>query len=177
MGASIDTGGNKKSFDVELNIVPFIDLMSCLTAFLLVTAVWVNIAQITITPKGKQRPDVQPPDTPLPVISVLLQPDVVYIGVGRTDKAFPVTQAKKTAVGEDGKPTYDWTTFETDLTKLKAEEDFAERGDIEIAAESNNPLNPVIYQDVIQAMDIAVKVGFQQVNLSEPTSLSWRPTL
>jgi biopolymer transport protein ExbD len=171
MGAAIDTGGSKKSFDVELNIVPFIDLMSCLTAFLLVTAVWVNIAQITIQPKGKQRPDVQPPDTPIPVISVLLQPDVVYIGVGRTDKAFPVTQAKKNA-GE-----YDWTTFETDLTKLKAEEDFAERGDIEIAAESLNPLNPVKYDDVIHAMDLAVKVGFTQVNLSEPSSLSWRPTL
>ena len=171
MGASIDTGGNKKSFDVELNIVPFIDLMSCLTAFLLVTAVWVNIAQITITPKGKQRPDVQPPDTPLPVISVLLQPDVVYIGVGRTDKSFPVTQARKNA------GAYDWTTFETDLAKLKEDEAFAERGDIEIAAESTNPLNPVKYADVIQAMDIAVKVGFQQVNLSEPTSLSWRPTL
>lgn len=171
MGAAIDTGGNKKSFDVELNIVPFIDLMSCLTAFLLVTAVWVNIAQITITPKGKQRPDVQPPDNPLPVISVLLQPDVVYIGVGRTDKAFPVTQAKKTA-GE-----YDWTMFEKDLASLKAEEDFAERGDIEIAAESTNPLNPVTYDNVVHAMDIAVKVGFTQVNLSEPTALSWRPTL
>ncbi|HVV88310.1 MAG TPA: biopolymer transporter ExbD [Kofleriaceae bacterium] len=172
MGASIDTGGNKKSFDVELNIVPFIDLMSCLTAFLLVTAVWVNIAQITITPKGKQRPDVQPPDTPLPVISVLLQPDVVYIGVGRTDKAFPVTQAKKEPGGD-----YDWTTFETDLGKLKGEEDFAERGDIEIAAESTNPEHPVKYDDIIHAMDLAVKVGFTQVNLSEPSSLSWRPTL
>ena len=172
MGASIDTGGNKKSFDVELNIVPFIDLMSCLTAFLLVTAVWVNIAQITITPKGKQRPDVAPPDTPIPVISVLLQPDVVYIGVGRTDKSFPVTQAKK---GPDGE--YDWTTFETDLAKLKAEEEFAERGDIEIAAESTNPINPVTYDNVVHAMDIAVKVGFTQVNLSEPSSLSWRPTL
>jgi biopolymer transport protein ExbD len=175
MGAAIDTGGSKKSFDVELNIVPFIDLMSCLTAFLLVTAVWVNIAQITITPKGKQRPDVQPPDTPIPVISVLLQPDVIYIGVGRTDKAFPVTQAKKDNPGPNGQ--YDWTTFETDLGKLKAEEDFAERGDIEIAAESSNPLNPVKYQDIIHAMDLAVKVGFTQVNLSEPTSLSWRPTL
>jgi biopolymer transport protein ExbD len=171
MGASIDTGGNKKSFDVELNIVPFIDLMSCLTAFLLVTAVWSNIAQLTITPKGKQRPDVQPQDNPPPVISVLLQPDVVYIGVGRTDKAFPVTQARK-ANGE-----YDWTTFETDLGRLKGEEDFAERGDIEIAAESVNPLNPVKYEDVIHAMDLAIKVGFTQVNLSEPTSLSWRPTL
>ena len=173
MGAAIDTGGNKKSFDVELNIVPFIDLMSCLTAFLLVTAVWVNIAQITITPAGKNRPDVQPPDNPVPVISVLIQPDVAYIGVGRTDKAFPVTQAKK----DSNTKEYDWTTFETDLTKLKAEEDFAERGDIEIAAESSNPLNPVRYDDIIQAMDIAVKVGFTQVKLTEPTSLAWRPTL
>src|SRR5687768_11117751 len=151
MGAAIDTGGSKKSFDVELNIVPFIDLMSCLTAFLLVTAVWVNIAQITITPKGKQRPDVQPPDTPVPVISVLLQPDVIYIGVGRTDKAFPVTQARKTGTDPEGKPTYDWATFETDLAKLKAEEDFALRGDIEIAAESANPENPVKYDHIIQA--------------------------
>ena len=51
MAASIGTG-DKKSVNVELNIVPFIDLMSCLTAFLLVTAVWVNIAQINIQPKG-----------------------------------------------------------------------------------------------------------------------------
>jgi biopolymer transport protein ExbD len=177
MGAAIDTGGSKKSFDVELNIVPFIDLMSCLTAFLLVTAVWSNVAQLTITPRGKQRPDVQPPDNPVAVISVLLQPDVIYIGVGRTDKAFPVTQAKKGQIGEDGRPTYDWATFENGLIALKAEDDFALRGDIEIAAESANLDNPVRYDDVIHAMDLAVKVGFTQVNLSEPTSLSWRPTL
>ena len=34
MGAAIDTGGNKKSFDVELNIVPFLDIiMNVLDAF------------------------------------------------------------------------------------------------------------------------------------------------
>jgi hypothetical protein len=33
MGAAIDTGGgDKKSVNVDLNIVPYIDLMSCLTA-------------------------------------------------------------------------------------------------------------------------------------------------
>jgi biopolymer transport protein ExbD len=50
MGAAVGTGDGKKSVNVELNIVPFIDLMSCLTAFRLVTAVWVNIAQINIQP-------------------------------------------------------------------------------------------------------------------------------
>ena len=56
MGAAIGAGGDSKhDVNVELNIVPFIDLMSCLTAFLLVAAVWVNIAQINIQPKGKTR--------------------------------------------------------------------------------------------------------------------------
>ena len=54
MGAAVGTD-EKGSVNVELNIIPFIDLMSCLTAFLLVTAVWVNIAQINIQPKGKTR--------------------------------------------------------------------------------------------------------------------------
>ena len=43
------------SVDVQLNVVPFIDLMSCLTAFLLVTAVWSTYAQIKIEPKGINR--------------------------------------------------------------------------------------------------------------------------
>ena len=44
--AQIEETGGGKSRNVELNIVPFIDLMSCLTAFLLVTAVWVNTARL-----------------------------------------------------------------------------------------------------------------------------------
>ena len=51
MGADLDTG-KKGSRNVNLNIVPFIDLMSCLTAFLLVTAVWSNLSQIDIEAKG-----------------------------------------------------------------------------------------------------------------------------
>lgn len=174
MGASIDTGGGKKSFDVELNIVPFIDLMSCLTAFLLVTAVWSNIAQLTITPKGKQRQDVQPPDNPVPVISVLVQHDTIHIGVGRGPGYAP-TEAKRTGYANDGRPLYDWGKFEQDLTKLKGEADFEERSDIEIAAQTTDPAKRVHYADLIQAMDVAVKVGFTQVNLSQPTDLSWRP--
>ena len=47
-----DSGGGSKKVDVHLNIIPFIDLMTVLTAFLLVTAVWTNLAQISIKPKG-----------------------------------------------------------------------------------------------------------------------------
>ena len=82
MGASLGTG-DKKSVNVELNIVPFIDLMSCLTAFLLVTAVWVNIAQINIQPKGKTRDNGNPEPEEIVRLSVLVQADRIWIGLSR----------------------------------------------------------------------------------------------
>ena len=110
MGAAIDTG-DKKSFNVELNIVPFIDLMSCLTAFLLVTAVWSEIARITIQPKGKSRSNEPPPDEIPAKISVLIQPDMIYVGVSSAP-IDPVI-AKK----ENGE--YTWSTVESALTALR----------------------------------------------------------
>ncbi|MCB0390526.1 MAG: biopolymer transporter ExbD [Bdellovibrionales bacterium] len=43
-----DGGGNKRSSNVEVNIVPFIDLMSVLIIFLLITAVWTQVSMIQI---------------------------------------------------------------------------------------------------------------------------------
>lgn len=168
MGASIDTGSDKKSVNVELNIVPYIDLMSCLTAFLLVVAVWVNLAQITIQPKGKARGGDPIPGDP-PKISVLLQHDTMYVGVANMTIDAVVL---KRPPGAD----FDWTGLEAALTALKRESEFAERTDIEVSAESTTTA-PLTYDHVIHAMDVAVKAGFTQVELTEPTSLSWRPTL
>jgi biopolymer transport protein TolR len=39
-------GGQNDKFNTEVNVVPFIDLLSCLISFLLITAVWVQIAAI-----------------------------------------------------------------------------------------------------------------------------------
>jgi biopolymer transport protein ExbD len=167
MGAAIDTG-NSKSFNVELNIVPFIDLMSCLTAFLLVTAVWSEISRMTIQPKGKQRSDAPPPDIIPPKISILIQPDLIYVGVSSAP-IDPVI-AKK----ENGQ--YAWSTVENALAALRKDPLFDGRNDIEIAAESNQQAK-VAYKDIIHAMDIAAKAKFEAVGLSEPSSLSWRPTL
>jgi len=167
MGGAIDTG-NSKSFNVELNIVPFIDLMSCLTAFLLVTAVWSEIARITIQPKGKARSNEPPPDVIDPKISILLQPDTIYIGVSSAP-IDPVV-AKK----ENGE--YEWSKIEGAIVALRKEPIFDGKKDIEIAAESTTQ-HPVFYKDIIHAMDLAAKNGFEGVGLSEPSSLSWRPSL
>jgi len=47
--ANIDTGGGhggKKSVDQEIPLVPFIDLLLCCVMFLLVTAVWNQLARL-----------------------------------------------------------------------------------------------------------------------------------
>jgi len=99
MGAAPGTE-SKGSVNVELNIVPFIDLMSCLTAFLLVTAVWVNISQLDVRPQDNAR-DAPPcmENCDDPKLSLLIDGDSVWIGVSRVNE---FEQIPKTASG------YDW---------------------------------------------------------------------
>jgi len=166
MGASIGTGDGKKSLNVELNIVPFIDLMSCLTAFLLVTAVWVNIAQINIQPKGKTRDTSNTViDDDHPTLSVLVQADKIWVGVSRINEFQQIDKK-----GEE----QDWDKFYSTLKEQKATTFFSDRTDIEVAGESTTT-SPVNYKDIIHAMDIAVKVGFVDVGLSDPGGLAARP--
>src|SRR3954471_14275044 len=167
MGASVGTGGGKR-VNVEVNMVPFIDLMSCLTAFLLVTAVWINIAQINIQPKGKNRDTTQvQQDDEHVTLSVLVQADRIWVGLSRVNEFQEIPKK-----GDE----QDWEKFETTLKEHRASAFFADRSDLEIAAESTQA-SPVKYQDVIRAMDVAVKVGFIDVGLSDPAGLAARPSL
>ncbi len=166
MGASIGTEGGGKSVNVELNIIPFIDLMSCLTAFLLVTAVWVNIAKLDVKTAGRARDQITKPIED-PELSVLIEADEIWIGVSRVDD---FQRIPKTSTG------YDWSKFEELLKTHKSSAFFVDKTTIQIAAESTRA-EPVSYQQLVLAMDIAVKVGFADVGLSEPEGLAARPHL
>ena len=74
-----DSSGRKKN--IELNLVPFIDLMSVLITFLLITAVWTQVSMIQIGSSlyGKKS-DSQPNPKPPPNADVLLKVDVKEIG-------------------------------------------------------------------------------------------------
>jgi len=161
MGAALGTG-DKRARNIDLNIVPFIDLMSCMTAFLLVTAVWVNTANIHTHAAGKNR-DGLDPDTPDPKLSVLVEKDTVWVGVSRLDDY--------TKIARDGT---EWSKLETALREQKKSAYFEKTGEIEVAAASSSQ-NPVSYSNLITAMDIAEKPGFDDVRLTEPLSLSAYP--
>jgi biopolymer transport protein TolR len=164
--AEVTETGDRKSLNVALNIVPFIDLMSCMTAFLLVTAVWVSLAQVDVRPKGKTR------DGPLPVhdnptLSVLIEPDEIWIGVS------PIHEFERIPTVGDG---HDWRALEQRLAAHKTSLELADTRTIEIAA-GGTPDRPITYQALVTAMDLAVKVGFDDIGVTDPRGLSAYPHL
>lgn len=167
--AHIDTGGDKQSRNIDLNIIPFIDLMSCLTAFLLVTAVWIHQAQLPIEPAGRaqQGPACDDGDCEKPKLSVLVEPDEIWVGVSRLEEYERIPRA-----GAD----HDWAKLEERLKAHKASVYFSDETRIEVAAESTAAA-PINYQTLIATMDVAMKTGFSNVGLTEPASLSARPRM
>ena len=142
----------KGSVNVELNIVPFIDLMSCLTAFLLVTAVWVNMANVRNQQAGKQASDTPSPDHP--TIAILLDRDSIQVSQS------PSGQGAELAAGE-------WSKLEATLESFRGTD--AQR--VEIAALSTDA-HPINYQSLVIAMDTAIKAGYPDVGVTDPTSLA-----
>jgi biopolymer transport protein ExbD len=162
MAAAVGTD-SEGSVNVELNVVPFIDLMSCLTAFLLVTAVWTNLAQIKIKPKGQGQPSQSDPDPQEWVkASVLITETDINVGLSRVQELVRIPKE-----GEE----HNWTLLRETMDKFKtstflaAPNPFANA--IEIGAEDK-----VKYETIVTTMDTALAVGFRDVGLAAPNELT-----
>ena len=150
MGQSVGTQ-DKGSVNVDINIVPFIDLMSCLTAFLLITAVWVNLASLDNAPAGKGKsPETETPSK----LAILIEHDQIVVS------ATPSGEARRLSA-------FDWEGLESTLREFTT----AEIPSVEIAGSSSNA-HPITYQHLIAAMDTAVKVGYPRVGITDPTALT-----
>jgi biopolymer transport protein ExbD len=161
MGVSVEGGKKGHGVDIDINLVPFIDMMSVLVAFLLLTAVWTNLAQLSIKAGGVGRDSEQtPPETPPINLSVLVASDGLWVGVttGQPQKI--------DKIGED----YDYESLKTELVRYKKESGiFNERDDIEVAAE-----DAIEYQYLVNVMDTAIAAEFLGVRYVDPQSLSVR---
>ncbi|HEU4732290.1 MAG TPA: biopolymer transporter ExbD [Kofleriaceae bacterium] len=158
--------GDAKSLNLELNLVPFIDLMSCLTAFLMVSAMWVHTARLEVRPAGRgSTPVVGAVDVAR--LSVLIDPEGIWVGVAPANE---FERIPKLAAG------YDWGGLAAVLARHRASSRLDDASAIEVAAESV-PGHPVAYQQLIAAMDIAIQAGFVDVGITDPQGLSARPQL
>lgn len=150
-GVSSDQG--KDTFNVELNLVPFIDLLSSLVLFLLLTAVWVQISSISTKVDAKG-----------PVALLKQQPEQI-LQIHLSEKGYEIS-IPPSVPEKLGIPTFlpklqgnfDNAALEQSLRKLAGQKSPPPAA---VSAEDN-----VGYEDVIHTIDSARAGGLPAVALS-----------
>ncbi len=152
--AHIDDGGDKKNIAVELNLVPFIDLMSVCIIFLLITAVWTQVSMIQLGSSlyAKQSDSQVSPPTPPPFAEVPFRVSVMETG-------FELLVGKKKLTIAKVKGRYDEKALLTQVQKVK--EIYPEKKDVVVAAR-----NKVKYEFLIEAMDVLLVGGFPEISVA-----------
>ena len=143
--------GGKKALDAAINLVPFIDLLSCCLSFLLITAVWTQLARMDVTQKSKAPSGaVDEPPKPDVTLTLLINKDG-YIFQKSTGESTPIEMK-----GED----YDYAKL-ADIME-KAKKDHPDKEDMNV--KSNDA---VIYNKVIKTMDVVISAKFPNISLSD----------
>lgn len=147
--------GGKKSVDSEIPLVPFIDLLLCCVMFLLVTAVWNQLARLDA---NQQQPGQQAPNEPPPEekIKVILQ-------VQASGFVLASSAGDRIEIPKSG-DTYDMEQLREKLQERKRLE--PNRKDLVVAPEDG-----VQYKDVVASMDMVVGEGFPDMSLSDGSTL------
>jgi biopolymer transport protein ExbD len=158
-------GAKDSGHNIDLNLVPMIDLMSCLTAFLLVSAVWVNTAQLETRAAGRAAGGT----TSVPRVGVLVQADRLWVTVSEVGEIVEIP---------DAGGQHAWQALSLTLADLAKRPELIDHTatDLSVAAESTEG-RPVSYQELITAVDVAQAAGFRQVGITDVGGLALRPTL
>lgn len=145
--AHIETGGRGRSTNLELNLVPFIDLMSVLITFLLISAVWTQVSMIQLGASfASPRDPEQDIKTPPPLEDLVLKLEI-------RDKGYVLFVGKDVRSIPKVKGEYDKDSLIADLNKVK--QMYPDKGNIKMAIE-----DAIVYDHVVSAMDIGLKAGF-----------------
>jgi len=132
----------KKPLDASINLVPFIDLLSCCISFLLITAVWTQLARMNVTQKSKANNATEEQPPPTVQLTLLINQDG-YIFQKSTGES---TEIKK--IGDD----YDYAKLAETMQKAKKEH--PDKRDLTIKADDT-----VTYSKIIKTMDQVISIG------------------
>jgi biopolymer transport protein ExbD len=143
--------GGKKALDAAINLVPFIDLLSCCLSFLLITAVWTQLARMDVSQKGQGAAGASDEQHEQTVqLTVYVDKDG-YTFAKSTGESTPIPLVN----GE-----YDYAKLAEILVKTKTE--LPDKTDIAIKSDDS-----VIYSKIIRTMDIALTSKFPDIGLSD----------
>lgn len=155
-GISLESGGGgKKSVNSEIPLIPFIDLLLCCVMFLLVTAVWNQLARLDANQNqpGQQAPNDPPPEEKIKVVLQVQASGFVLASTAGDRIEIP-------KIGD----AYDLEQLREKLQERKRLE--PNRRDLVVAPEDG-----VTYENVVAAMDMVVGEGFPEMSLSDGSTL------
>ncbi|MES2963429.1 MAG: biopolymer transporter ExbD [Bdellovibrionota bacterium] len=156
--AQVEDKSKGRTMNIEVNLVPFIDLMSCLITFLLITAVWTQVSMIQLGSSiyGKKSEN-QDMSTPPPLADIPLRLDVKEEGyrivIGSDRVMIPKLR--------DG--TWDRERLSAKLKEIK--EKYPEKNDGVITVDE-----VLQYDLLITGMDTMIQSGFQAISVSTTES-------
>lgn len=150
--AHIEESSDSRKATVDLNIVPFIDLMSVCIIFLLITAVWTQVSMIQIGSSIYGKKTAQEAVQPPPRAEIPFRLDVLKDGyriiVGRSNTNVPKI---------DG--AYNLAALKVELKKVK--ELYPEKVDAVITI-----LDELPYESLIHGMDALLSSGFPEISVA-----------
>ena len=147
-----DGGGKgKRESNFELNLVPFIDLMSTCISFLLITAVWTQVSMIQIgssiyAKKTSENTEPQPRE------QIPLRVDV-------TNKGYVITAGQGSFTIPKNGADYDQPALIEQLKGFKGK--YPEKVDGMISV-----LDDLKYDELIKGMDAMMLAGFPQISIA-----------
>lgn len=153
MAVSVEGGrkGRRKSVDGELNLVPYIDLLTCMVAFLLITAVWSQLARLAVAQKG-QGQEEQGIIEKGPEIAVVVHADGFNVIADGEQKPIPKRGAQ-----------LDYAALVTELRHVK--DQFPDAIDARIVSQDG-----IVFDTLVHTMDAAMTAGFPEISLLDDGS-------
>ncbi|MFW5876610.1 MAG: ExbD/TolR family protein [Myxococcota bacterium] len=151
MAGTIDVGGSgrgRKQVDVDVPLVPFIDLLLCCLMFLLVTAMWNELAMLE---SHGVPPDASDVTAPAPDAT-----NEVRLHVGRDAYRIGTTAGDRVRLAN----VAGRRDVQALATRLRAMRSWS--AIVVVTADDG-----VEYRDVIQTVDVATGVGFEHVRVTD----------
>ena len=147
--------GGKKPLDAAINLVPFIDLLSCCISFLLITAVWTQLARMDVAQKGQGAAgstDEKPPEAQLSLT----------LFIDKDGYTFATSQGENTPIPMKGED-YDYAKLADVLKGIRSNPAVpADKQDIALKSDDS-----IIYNKIIRTMDVVISAGFPDIGLSD----------
>jgi biopolymer transport protein ExbD len=143
-------GGRGRNLAADLNLVPFIDLLSVCITFLLLTAVWTQISSLNLDQAVSDPNETPPPpeEEPVPPMAVHLRSDGIWAGRA-------VETGQNWVKNADA---YDWIGLEKMLTDDRAQ--YPDEIDVVIVTDDG-----VEYEHMIKAFDLTRGLGYEKTLL------------